>query len=1062
MKKSVPKMHRLLLPAVLCCLPLQPLFAFAAAGGAARLTARPVAGPVSGRITDEKGSGIPGVNVIVKGTSQGTQTDADGRYTLPNAPDGATLVFSFVGYANQEVAVGSRATVDAQLVPNGNLNEVVVVGYLAQDRQNVTSAVSSLDVKEANKVPVATTVQAIQGRVAGVQIQGSGGPGETPVITVRGPGSAGASNSSPLYVIDGLWTDNIRDLNPNDIATLNVLKDASSTAVYGSRGANGVIQITTKRGKSGAPTIGVNAYTGIDQLYKRYNLTNASQWADRAVQAYANAGIDPLNAGQNSLAGAVKGAGGKFDPNTDTDWQKEFFRTGRTEDYNLSLSGGTSDGKNASNYLVSGEYFHQQGIVRGPDFKRYGLRLNSGLTKGRFRFQENAQLTHLNTTLLNGAPFIDVLLFLPSIPVYDPNNLGGFGTGSTTQNTFATNPVGAQTLLTRTQSDNRLAGNFTVDYSLFDFLTYRLNLAIDGHTYNNADAQRAGILRQNTPINTTSLSEYQGYDVFLMAENTLNFNKSFGEHHVNALVGYSEQDTKYHNTFAQAQGYSALPQYYFVLDAGTTSGGASVGGTDGEITRRSYFGQATYDYKNRYLASGSFRRDGSSRFTPQNRYGNFGGGSLGYRISEEEFFKNALPQISNLKLRASYGLIGNDALGGPGIPGVPYYGAYLPYGSVAQSVNYVLGTGQTFVNGATQLTLSSPDIKWEERRTKDAGLDLALFDNRLNLSADYYIAETRNALAPTQLPVYLGNFGGALYRNAGSIENRGFELALGYHENRKAFTYGADVTLTTLRNRVTALPNEGQQIPDGAGLTLTTVGQPLGAFYLVPMAGIFQSKDEVNAYTNAAGKIIQPYASGGDVKYTDTNGDGVIDSKDRVFVGSPYPKLQYGLNLTAAYKGFDLSVFLQGVTGNQIFNNAKFSLERYDGPNNYEADVQPWTTQNPSTSTPRLLQGGSTDPNLAQSAAQNSLYYTTRWLENGAYLRLKNVQLGYTFGKNLLGWAPAIGSLRVYVTARNLVTFTKYSGFDPEITGTEYYGRGIDNSAYPNVRTFTGGIQANF
>ena len=1056
MRKPIPYVQRLALPVVLSCFSLQPLLAYPRATAAAAEWLNPPAGPVTGRITDEKGAGLPGVNVLVKGTSIGTQTDVDGRYTL-QVPDGATLVFSFVGYASQEVAVGSRSTVDLALtLDSRSLTDVVVVGYLTEDRQNVTSAVAPLDVKEAQKTPVATVVQGIQGRVAGVQIQGSGGPGDTPVITVRGPGSAGSSQSTPLYIIDGLWTDNIRDLNPNDIATLTVLKDASSTAVYGSRGANGVIQITTKRGRSGAPTIGINAYTGIDQLSKRYNLTNASDWADRAVQAYANAGINPLLAGQNSLAGAVKGPGGAFNPNVDTDWQKEFFRTGRTEDYNVSFSGGTGDDKNASNYLVSAEYFHQEGIVRGPDFKRYSLRLNTGLTKGRFRFQQNAQLTHLGTTLLNGAPFIDVLLFLPSIPVYDSNNLGGFGTGSTTQNTFATNPVGAQSLLTRTQSDNRLAGNVTMDYSIFDFLTYRINLAIDGHTYNNADAQRAGILRQNTPINTTYLSEFQGYDVFLMAENTLNFNKSFGEHHVNALVGYSEQDTKYHNTFAQAQGFTPIPQYYFVLDAGTTSGGASVGGTDGEITRRSFFGQATYDYKNRYLASFSTRRDGSSRFAPQNRWGNFGAGSLGYRLSEEEFFKGALPQVNNLKLRVSYGLIGNEALGGA------YYGAYLPTPAIAQSVNYVLGTGQTFVNGATQITLASPDIRWEERRTKDAGLDIAVLDNRLSLSADYYIAETRFALAPVQLPVYLGNFGGAVYQNAANIENQGFELALGYHDARKAFTYGADLTLTTLRNRVTGLPSAGQGLPDGAGLTLTTVGQPIGEFYLVPMAGIFQSKEEVNAYKNGAGKVIQPYASAGDVKYTDTNGDGVIDTKDRVFVGSPYPKLQYGLNLTAGYKGFDLSVFWQGVSGNQIFNNAKFALERYDGPNNYEANVQPWTPTNPSTSVPRLLQGGSTDPNLAQAAAQNSLYYTTRWLEDGGYLRLKNVQLGYTFGKSVLGHVPVIGSLRVYVTARNLVTFTKYSGFDPEITGTEYFGRGIDNSAYPNVRTLTAGVQATF
>ncbi|OGX89209.1 hypothetical protein BEN49_09440 [Hymenobacter coccineus] len=1044
-------MWRLALPAALSCLPLQPLLAHRATPDELRQPAL-AAGPVSGRIVDEKGGGLPGVNVIVKGTSVGTQTNVDGRYTI-EVPDGATLVFSYVGYASQEVVVGSRTTVDAALAVDSNaLADVVVVGYLAQDRQNVSSAVGALNVKEATKMPVPTITQALQGQVAGVQVQGSGGPGDAPVIVIRGPGSAGNSSSAPLYVIDGLWTDNIRDLNPNDIATLNILKDASSTAIYGARGANGVIQITTKRGKAGTPTIGINAYAGVDNVYKRYKLANASEWADRAVQAYANAGLNPLSAGQNSLAGAVKGTGGAFNPNIDTDWQKEFFQTGRVEDYNVNFSGGSTGEKSASNYLISGEYFHQEGIVKGPDFKRYSLRLNSGLTKGKFRFQENAQLTHLNTVLLNGFPFIDVLTFLPTIPVYDPANLGGFGTGSTALNTFATNPVGAQQLLRRTQSDNRLAGNFTVDYSIFDFLTYRLNLALDGHTYSNADAQQLGILRQNTQINTSSLTEFLGYDLFTMAENTLNFNKSIGEHHVNALVGYSERDTRYHNVSAQTQNFSPLPQYYFQLSAGQNVG--VVTGLEGRITNRSYFSQVTYDYKNRYLASGSFRRDGSSRFAEQNRYGNFGAASLGYRISEETFFQNALPMVNNLKLRASYGIIGNDQLSGD------YFGAYLPTPNINQNVNYVLGAGQTITNGRDQVVLASDNLQWEERRTKDVGLDAAFLDNRLTLTADYYVSETRKALAPIVVPIYTGNFG-TVFQNAGNLENRGFELGLGYHETKNAFTYGIDANLTTLRNRVTALPNPGQTLVDGQGLTSTSVGTSVGSFFLIPMAGIFQSQDEVNAYKNAAGTVIQPYASAGDVKYTDVNGDGVIDSKDRTQVGSPFPTLQYGLTLTAGYKGFDLSVFWQGVSGNQIYNNSKYALERYDGPSNYEADVQPWSTTNPSNSNARLLQGGGAG-NLGLAAASNALYNTTRWLENGAYLRLKNVQLGYTFPKTMMAWAPSLGSLRVYVTGRNIVTFTKYSGYDPEITGTGYFSRGVDNSAYPNVRTFTGGIQATF
>lgn len=1054
MKKPVPKLRRMTLPALLCCLPLQPLVAAMNPAAAMRLPMGAVQPdiPVSGRVLDEKGAGLPGVNVVVKGTNVGTQTDIEGRYSL-TAPDNGTLVFSFVGYTSQEVPVSNRSAVNISLAPdNRALSEVVVVGYLAQDRQNVSSAVSNLDVKEAVKAPVATATQALQGRVAGVQVQGSGSPGEAPVITIRGIGNLGNASSAPLYIIDGLWTDNIRDLNPNDIETLNVLKDASSTAIYGSRGANGVVQITTKRGKTGAPSIGVNAYAGVDQLYKRYDLTNNSEWADRAVQAYANAGLDPLNSGQNSLAGAVKGPGGKFDPSIDTDWQKEFFQTGRIEDYNVTFSGGTAAEKSATNFLISGEYFHQQGIVKGPDFERYSLRLNSGLTRGRFKFQENVQLTHINSTLLNGVPFIDVLLMLPGIPVYDPRNDGGFGTGSTTLNTFATNPIGAQSLLRRKQNDNRIAGNVTADVSIFDFLSYRLNMALDGHVYSNSDAQRAGIIRQNTAINTSFLSEFQGYDVFLLTENTLNFTKSLGDNHINALVGYSEQRYRQHNTTVQRQGFTSVPQYYFELDAGPVAGIS--GGATLENSKRSYFSQATYDYKNRYLISGSFRRDGSSKFAAADRWGNFAAGSVAWRLSEEEFFKTAVPMVSNLKLRASYGVNGNDGLGGA------YGGNYLTAPIINQNVNYVDGNGN-IVNGSAQITLSSPGLQWEERYTKDAGIDLGLLDNRLTLSADYYISETKKALAPVVIPVYLGNFGGAVFQNAGNLKNSGFELAVGYHEGRNAFTYGADFTLTTIKNEVTKVPTEGQSFTDGIGLTRTQVGQPVGAFYLIPFDGIFQSKDEVQNYRNADGKVIQPYASAGDARYKDSNGDGVIDTRDRVFVGTPFPKLQMGLNLNAAYKGIDVSVFLQAVTGNQVLNRAKYALQRYDGPNNYERDVQPWTPENPSNTNTRLLQGGGAG-DLGLAAASNALFNTTRWLEDGDYLRLKNIQIGYTFPKSLTSRVPSLGSVRVYVTGRNVVTFTKYSGFDPEITGTGFYGRGIDDGAYPNVRTYTGGLQVNF
>ncbi|MBB4601660.1 TonB-linked SusC/RagA family outer membrane protein [Hymenobacter luteus] len=1056
MKKPLPKMSRVTIPALLCCLPLQPVLAGASAASPATARFAPATLAditVSGRVVDEKGAGLPGVNVIVKGTTTGTQTDADGRFSL-TAPDNGTLQISFVGYTSQEVPVSGRTSISISLAPdNRALSEVVVVGYLTENRQNVTSAVSSLDVKEATKAPVATATQALQGRLPGVVVTGSGGPGDAPIVNIRGIGTLGNAGSGPLYVIDGLWTDNIRDLNPNDIETLNILKDASSTAVYGSRGANGVVQITTKKGRAGTPAISFNGYRGVDQVYKRYNLTNASQWADRAVTAYRNAGLDPLNNGQNSLAGAVKGPGGAFNPNIDTDWQDEFFQTGTTEDYNLTFSGGSAGEKTATNFLISGEYFHQEGIAKGPDFKRYSLRLNSGLTRGRLKFQENVQLTHLDVTLLNGAPFIDILTIIPSIPVYDPANEGGFGTGSPILNTFATNPIGAQQLLRRTQSDNRLAGNISTDLTIFDFLTYRLNVAMDGHTYSNADAQKVGILRQNTRINTSSLNEFLGYDLFLLGENTLNFNKQFGDHSINVVGGYSEQSYRQHNVQAGAQGFTSSPQYYFELSAGPEKG--VIGGSSFKYTKRSFFAQATYDFKNRYLLSVSGRRDGSSRFTPANRWGNFGAASIGWRISEEDFFKNSLPAVNNLKLRASYGSNGNDALAGI------YGGSYLPYPVVGQNVNYVIGTGQTIVNGASQLALPSPDIRWEDRYTKNIGLDLSVLDNRLTLATDYYVSQTRNALAPVQVLTYLGHFGQALYQNAGDIENRGIELALGYHDTRSAFTYGADFTLTTVKNKITAVPVEGQVFEGGELLTRSALGTSLGEFFLIPFDGIFQSNDEVANYKNSKGQIIQPYASAGDVRYKDTNDDGVISNSDAVYAGKSIPNLVMGLNLTAAYKGFDLSVFFNSSSGNKIYNTARRDLESYVGPNNYNADVEPWTAENPSTTTPRLLQGGGLG-NLGLAASSNSLFNTTRWLEDGSYIRLRNIQLGYTFPKTFTSKVPSLGSVRVYVTGRNVFTITDYTGYDPEVTGTGFFSRGVDFSAYPNVRSFTGGIQVNF
>lgn len=1043
MRKSVPKMRRLVLPAALSCLPLQPLLANTAAATELRKDAA-AAGPVTGRIVDEKGQGLPGVNVLVKGTNVGTATNADGRYTI-EAPAGATLVFSYIGYTSQEVTVGDRTTVDVALAPDTRaLSDVVVVGYLTQDRQNVTSAVSSLDVREAAKAPVPTLVQGLQGRVAGVQVESAGNPGAVPNVLIRGVGTVGSS-SNPLYVIDGLWTDNIRDLSPTDIESTTVLKDASSTAVYGSRGANGVILITTKRGKSGEPKIGFNGYMGVESIYRKFDLTNHSEWADRAATAYRNAGLDP----SLRMPGSVKGTPAYSDA-IDTDWQKEFFRTGKVQDYNLSFSGGSSTDKSATNFLISAGYFNQEGIVKGPSFERYSVRLNSGFTRGRLKINQSALLTHINTTLLNEVPFVDVLAELPGIPVYNPANFGGYGFGSANLFNYSVNPIGAQEILNRTQKNNRLQGSVNGEFRIFDFLSYRLNLGLEVHDYNDKNARKEGYIRlgESTP-NTTYLFENRGTSTFLLVENTLNFNKRFGEHGVNALAGYSEQTTDTNNATANATGFSSVPQYFFVLGAGTnTATPPNVNGGIDKYNKRSYFAQLNYDYKGRYLVTGSFRRDGSSRFDASRRYANFGAGSLGWRLSEEEFFKSAVPFVNNLKLRASYGVNGNDLLPG----------SYLYQPTINQTVFYPLGTGQTLQSAAIQTGLESKDIRWESRYTTDFGLDVAVLDNRLTLSADYYISTTKDALISPPLPAYLGTSGYAQpFTNLGQIQNKGLEIALGYHETRNQFTYGADLTLATVRNKVLQLSELQPVIPGDFGVTRTEVGQPISRLYVLEKIGIFQTADEIQNYKSASGKVIQPLAQPGDVKYKDVNGDGSITyNGDREFVGNPFPTLQFGLNLTAAYKGFDLSVFGQGVTGNDVLNITRTAVDGLNGDTNFRRDIEPWTAANGSNTTPRLVYGGGAE------AVKNYELASTRWVEDGSYLRLKNVQLGYTLPQALTNKVQGLGTVRVYLTGRNIVTWTKYTGFDPETPGTGIFGRGLDNGTYPNVRTFTGGLQVNF
>ncbi|MCB2378276.1 TonB-dependent receptor [Hymenobacter sp. BT635] len=1049
MKDTLLKISRLAACVAFCGLLLAAVAAPAAPAPllvpAASLALAPVATPVSGRVLDEKGQPMPGVTVLEKGTTNGATTDADGRYTLTVA-DNATLTFSFVGYLSQDVPVSGRSEVNVALAVDAKqLSEVVVVGYLTQNRQDVTGSVASVSAQEVRRAPVASVGEAIQGRLPGVQVNNSGQPGQAPNINIRGLGTI-ASGSGPLYVIDGLWVQSQggqRDFNPADVESVQVLKDAAALAPYGASGANGVIIITTKKGKSGDTSVNFSVNGGVQNLVRRLDLMNAQQWAAINNQAYDNAGLARQPFAVNIPAGV------------DTDWQEEFFQQGSIQDYNLGFSGG---GPN-SNFNVAGGYFKQTGTVRGPEFERYSVRVNTGFNRGRFRFGENAMLSRTNQTRLNvipfyGSPFYNVVQMLPVIRVYDPATPGGFGIGNGNASTFGLNPIASQELLNDTGTSNRLQGNVYGEVSIFDFLRYRLNLATEFHAFHDQQKRQYGIWRQNDITQLSNFGENQGNELFGMAEHTLTFDKSFGNHNLTVVGGYSQQRFQQDFTRGVNFGYGTGPTYFWELSAGTTTPQAI--GTSYVWGKQSFFGQATYDYDQRYLLTAAYRRDGSSRFEAGRRWGNFGAASVGWRVSREGFFEG-ITAISDLKLRASYGRLGNDLLGGL------FGGNYNSQGFLNTNANYVLGG--VIQNGAIQTSYASTGIQWESRNTTNVGFDAGFLDNRLTLSADYYVSRTLGALVNPNLPLTLGNAGDNPYRNLGELENTGFEVVLGYNDNRNTFRYGATTNLTTLRNEVLDLGTSGAE---GSGapnffnggprdITRTEVGYEVGSFYLYQFDGIYQTGES----------NIPAGLAPGDVRYKDIDNNGVINEKDRAHVGRVFPKLQYGLNLTLGYGGFDLTAFVQGVQGNDVMNLSRFLTDNTADNSNYRADFSPWTPTNPSTSTPRAIKSGG--PQNGDAAGNNARFNSTRWLEDGSYLRLKNVQLGYSLPKPWLERTKYVASLRVFATGQNLFTVTDYTGYDPETVGSGVFNtlgnnlaRGVDEGSYPNLRSFTLGLQAGF
>lgn len=964
---------------------------------------------ITGRVTNAAGTPLPNVSVTVKGTSRATLTDANGAYAVL-ANQGEVLVFSSVGYGTKEVTItASSADVQLEIVAT-DLNEVVVVGYGTQQKKDLTGAVSVVKPEDVKKRQATTVAEAMQGLATGIKVRGGAQPGSEAQIQIRG--LKNVSGTNPLYVIDGLITTANRDFNPGDIESIQILKDASAAAIYGSRAANGVIIITTKRGKEGPMKIDFSAKSGM-QFMPRYKLADTKEFTRLNYMAYDNAGV----------------ARQQLDTTVNTDWQDEAFQVGKINDLNLSFSGG---GKNAS-YMTSIGYFGNKGTVISTQFDRYSFRVNSQGSKGIFSIGENLAISNSKSDEMGGNPIIDVVRLLPTIPVYDSTHPGGFGYGDERKaRTFGTNPVAIANLIDQTNENLRLRGNIWSELKFLESLKYRLNLGYETSRDHYKFFRRPGNWTLNQAFEPAIANENRAEFVSRLIENTLTFKEIFSKHDITIIGGQSFQQDDYAQIWGQKRNVlsNSAGYFYDVLDQGTD---AQLGGYRQRAVLLSYFGRAEYSFDDRYLLNAVFRRDGSSRLGSGLKWGNFPSVSAAWRVSREPFFNVDL--INDFKLRASYGTLGSSNIG--------YYESMAFINTLT---TVVMGRDQHAEPAAIQVQLANPGLRWETLKQQNYGFDLTMLNNKLSFSAEYFIAKTIDVLYQSPILMTTGHDGSAPRANALTLQNTGFELTSTYRNRVNDLGYFATLNLTTLRNKVLELGYGRNELY--VGNTVTTLGEPIGMWYVLETSGLFQTQEEVNNYKNSAGKVIQPNAKPGDIRFIDNNDDGQITNADKKVVASPWPKLELGLNTGAEFKGFDFSMDWFGSFGATVFNGPKSVTDRFDDNSNYRQGVQPWTEQNPNTDVPRAY----------YASTLNSRGDTERWLESGGFFRLKLLSIGYNLPKSIVD-RVGFSNAQISLTGQNLITFTKYAGLDPEFSNGSIFEKGYDFGAYPNVKTISLGIQ---
>jgi TonB-linked SusC/RagA family outer membrane protein len=996
-----------------------------------------------------------------------------GKYSF-SIPDGSTaLIYSFVGYEPQEVSVGNQTVIDITLkVDVKALGEVVVVGYGTQNRKDVTGSIASISSQDIKDMPVTNVAEGMAGKLPGVLIQQTtGAPGNSPSIKIRGFGSISAGNG-PLIVVDGqpLNSGDLNNgsglnlMNPNDIESVDVLKDASATAIFGSRGANGVMMITTKRGKAGRSRINFDYYTGVQEISKTMDMLNAQQFAEFSKEASNNAYLERVTGAKASDPNSVRAAGNRYryprgeypgidfdNPSglTSYDYQSMIFRKAPISNYQLSGSGGTDK----IQYMVSGNFLKQDGIINTSGLKRFtfrsnidaqlspklkvGMSMSPSFTTER---RVNSDGHWASNGVINAA-----LSQAPIIPIYQADGVT-YNSQASIAGAYdwagVTNPVANITELDNTASTLRLLGNTYAELSIWKTLKYRGSIGGDINYFRQNQFQTSAIpLNQLLPPNANAGSSATRQNINWVTSHTLSYNFDLpSSHHFDALIGFEAQKNDFESNTVNANKFPN--DIVRTLNAGVVISGNSF---KDQWSLASYFGRVGYSYKDKYLVNASIRRDGSSRFGANQRYGIFPSASIGWRVSEEAFMKS-IPVISDMKLKVSYGVAGNNAF----MSANTTFTNFNNYGSIGllSADNYVFGNN--LVNGLATNTLGNDNLTWEKSRQIDIGLELGLWKNRIFLTVDYYSRITTDLLLSVQVPTLTG-FASAS-RNIGKVENKGMEFGLTTRNLTGAFKWSTDFNLSFNRNKVLALGPTGDAIRSGTGVgetNITVIGKPLGNFYGYQQLGIFKDQADLDSYPHDA------TARPGDVKFADVNGDGKFNADDRTLIGNNQPDFIYGMTNTLSFKGIDLGITVQGIQGGQILNLSRRFIENLEGNQNQLSTVlDRWKSpQEP---------GNGIVPRANERTTGNNNAISSRWVESASYFRIRNITVGYNLPKSVVERIK-IQSLRLYGGIQNAFTSTKYLGFNPEVSGYENaLTGGVDYGSYPLARTYTIGLNIGF